>query len=320
MSQVSLLPLVVLGLSFTNHVAAAPKSIVEITGHIARDTLWSADHIYVVTGEIHVRAGVQLVISDHSTILIKNGDYPTPAGNVTGKSALIFDSGSQLTARTVYLKAGGADNNIAAYADNAGVSFLGSASIAEKDKLAVTFTTRPSRFSADALYASYLGHADSLRPAESAATKDDDAGDDIDAINIIAVTGSEWEIGELHSQYSGDDGVDIENSDLTLRDLTVTTPNEDGVNITSSRVSITGSLVIAMTSTGADDRDIFDMEWDDGRPFLRLMRNCKVDITGVFGDEMTMISDDLPQPRGEDAYSFDGRLRSGQTYIYAHGD
>jgi len=240
MSHVRLLPLVVLGLSFTTQVAAAPKPIIEITEHIVRDTLWSADALYVITGEIHVRSGVQLVISDHTTILIRNGDYHTPAGNVTGKSALIFDSGSQLTARTLYLKAGRADNGVAARADNA--------------------------------------------------------------------------------DYSGDDGVDIENSDLTLRGVTVIAPTEDGVNITSSRVGITDSLVIVMTNTHADDRDLFDMEWDDGRPFLRLMRNCKVDLTGIFGDEMTLISNDLPQPNGEVVYSFAGRLRAGQTYIYAHDD
>lgn len=51
-----------------------------------------------------------------------------------------------------------------------------------------------------------------------------------------------------------------------------------------------------MTINEIFDRDIFDLETDDGPAFLRIAQNCLVNIDGIFGDQLTLISDDLPQP------------------------
>jgi hypothetical protein len=328
--------------------------MVAITEHITRDTYLSSDNVYVVRGEIHVRTGVRLSIGNGTTLLIHNGDFHTPAGNITGKSALIFDTGSRLNAQTLTVRACDERIRVAARADNAGVFFLGSASIAEKDRVSSDYATRASQFRATRILVSYLGHRDPPMPAgeasaeggsgagDDATTRDGSAGtvaaddgirtaseiggeqaDDVDALSVIGVTASEWQIAEVRSEFSGDDGIDIENSDFTLKRLTVVAPTEDGINITSSRVNITQSLSVDMVAENpADDRDLFDMEYDDGQAFLRLLRGCAIRIKGVFGDEMTLVSDDLPQPdgNGDTPYAFDGVLHRGQTFIYVAAD
>jgi hypothetical protein len=42
-----------------------------------------------------------------------------------------------------------------------------------------------------------------------------------------------------------------------------------------------------------------------------------VNISGVFGDELKLVSSDLPQPDGDKYYEFNGELVNGQTYVYA---
>jgi len=349
-----LFPCCVMALAAATTPTTHAGPMVAITEHLTRDTYLSSNNIYVVRGEIHVRTGVRLSIGNGTTLLIHNGDFHTPAGNITGKSALIFDTGSRLAAQTLTVRACDERMRVATHADNAGVFFLGSASIAEKDRVSSVYATRASQFRATRILVSYLGHRDPPMPpgevsAEGGAGAADDAttpvgtagpvaaddgirtaseireeqADDIDALSVIGVTAGEWQVGEIRSEFSGDDGIDIENSDFTLKRLTVVEPTEDGINITSSRVSIAESLSVDMGADDpADDRDIFDMEYDDGQAFLRLLRGCAIRIKGVFGDEMTLISDDLPQPdgNGDTPYAFDGVLHRGQTFIYIAAD
>jgi hypothetical protein len=134
---------------------------------------------------------------------------------------------------------------------------------------------------------------------------------------LIFETGS-----TLYSEYSGDDGFDIENSDITCLNITVKIPNEDGINITSSRVNVIESLIINMTINETFDRDIFDLETDDGPAFIRIAQNCLVKIDGIFGDQLTLVSDDLPQPvitpEGKELpYNFNGYTVKGQSYVYS---
>jgi hypothetical protein len=117
-------------------------------------------------------------------------------------------------------------------------------------------------------------------------------------------------------------GFDIENSDITCQSITVKIPNEDGINITSSRVNIVDSLTINMTINETFDRDIFDLETDDRPAFIRIEQNCLVKIDSIFGDQLTLISDDLPQPvitpdGKELTYNFNGYTVKGQSYVYS---
>jgi hypothetical protein len=189
-------------------------------------------------------------------------------------------------------------------ANNGGIWFLGSSSNAEKDKIAVKYNVTPSSFQAIRIFSAYLGRCDSTT-------------DDIDAISVLGVGANEWNISSVVSYYSGDDGFDVENSAITLKYLRVVEPKEDGLNITSSRVNILNSLEVDMGKSGKKDRDIFDLEPDEGQTYVRLEEGCDVNISGVFGDQLKLVSGDLPQPDGDKYYEFNGELVNGQTYVYS---
>ena len=42
-----------------------------------------------------------------------------------------------------------------------------------------------------------------------------------------------------------------------------------------------------------------------------------MNISGVFGDQLKLVSSDLPQPDGDKYYEFNGKLDNGQTYVYS---
>ena len=184
------------------------------------------------------------------------------------------------------------------------VALRRSSSNAEKDKITVKYNVTPSSFTAIRIFSAYLGRCDSTT-------------DDIDAISVLGVGSNEWNISSIVSYYSGDDGFDVENSAITLKYLRVVEPKEDGLNITSSRVNILNSLEVDMGKSGKKDRDIFDLEPDEGQTYIRLEEGCNVNISGVFGDQLKLVSSDLPQPDGDKYYAFNGKLENGQTYVYA---
>ena len=86
--------------------------------------------------------------------------------------------------------------------------------------------------------------------------------------------------------------------------------------------NVIDSLNINMTINETFDRDIFDLETDDGPSFIRIAQNCLVNIDGIFGDQLTLVSDDLPQPivtpQGKELpYNFNGYTVNGQSYVYS---
>ena len=288
-----------------------------ITENINKHTKFLCDNTYIIRGEIRVLEGVTLIIEDSTNIFITNGKSTTPKGNKTGKSCLIFETGSTLYAERIYFYACNSFSCPTYKANNGGIVFLGSSSIAEKDLVPVTFSTKKSNFNATLIHASYLGAKDKIHVKNNI-----DDYDDYDAISVVGVNNNEWNIKDIYSEYSGDDGFDIENSDITVQNITVKIPNEDGINITSSRVNVIESLNINMTVNKIFDRDIFDLETDDGPAFIRIAQNCLVNIDGIFGDQLTLVSDDLPQPvvtpEGKELpYNFNGYTVNGQSYIYS---
>jgi hypothetical protein len=59
------------------------------------------------------------------------------------------------------------------------------------------------------------------------------------------------------------------------------------------------------------------LEPDEGQTYVRLEEGCDVNISGVFGDQLKLVSSDLPQPNGDKYYAFNGKLVNGQTYVYS---
>ena len=250
---------------------------------------------YVIKGIVRVLKNVELIIENGTTILLVNGSM---------RSSLIFNTGSKLVAEHIYFRACDAAYNLVKTANNGGLWFLGSSSNAEKDQITVKYNVTPSSFQAIRIFSAYLGRCDSTT-------------DDIDAISVLGVGSNEWNISSIVSYYSGDDGFDVENSAITLKYLRIVKPKEDGLNITSSRLNILNSLEVDMGKSGKKDRDIFDLEPDEGQTYVRLEEGCDVNISGVFGDQLKLVSSDLPQPNGDKYYAFNGKLVNGQTYVYS---
>jgi hypothetical protein len=289
-----------------------------ITADITRNTTFHRGTNYVIDGEVHVRPGVTLTIEDGVTVLIRNGYRPK---RTIDTSVLVFDSGSKLKAATVTFGAADSQGRQTTEANNGGVFFLGTFRSCTKDGLSVNTAAASGRssFTADLILLNYLGRTD---PAGG--DGDDNYHDDIDAISLLGLGQTEWRVKAVRSDNSGDDGFDVTNSSISLDRLTVVNPVEDGLNITSSTVQIRQALTVAMSSSIAPDRELFDFEVGDGPVKVVIDRLAAVDLRGYWGnayDEVNLNSLDMPAPPRRGAasqwYVFNGVLRRGPAIVYS---
>jgi hypothetical protein len=158
------------------------------------------------------------------------------------------------------------------------------------------------------------------RTVSSHSGQDLGAGDDIDALKLIGVGPDEWQVSQLRSLHSADDGLDLTNSHIRLDRLEVRHPTEDGLNLSSSRIEIRRSLCLDVKKNSVTDRDLFDFETDDGGSIVELPAGCWVRLNGVFGDQLFLASQDMPPPvvsdDNEAPYEYRGRLKS-DTVVYS---
>ena len=287
------------------------KKIVVISKEIDKNKTLKADTTYVIQGEVRVLKGIKLKIEDRVTILLMNGVFPK---SILRRTALIFAQGSSLLAKRVYIKACDIKYKPVKSSDNGGIWFLGNFNDATKDRVSVKTNRKHSlsSFKADMIATYYLGCKDasiSIKPRKKI-----DISDDIDSVSVLGVGPTEWKISEIRSHYSGDDGFDVTNSHIKLARLEIKHPTEDGINISSSRVEIHKSLRLEVYKKNDKDRDLFDLETDDGASYVELYRRCWVRINGVFGDQMTLSSKQMPTPNTQDDneknYFFNGQLKS----------
>ncbi|MGI9142643.1 MAG: hypothetical protein ACR2IJ_05585, partial [Fluviibacter sp.] len=210
-----------------------PSSFEIIKSDITTNRRFSNKKVYVVATEVHVRQGVRVIIEDGTTVLIMNGLHPECH---LLRAALIFDQGSILRAKRVYVKACNASYRHTKQADNGGLWFLGNFQDASKDKVTIKSNRKTplSSFQADLIATYYLGRLDPLK--ENTRTKVVD--DDIDGLSVLGVSPDEWRIKEVRSFNSGDDGFDVTNSHIRLERLKVVSPTEDGINLSSSRLEV----------------------------------------------------------------------------------
>ena len=294
---------------------AIPKAQL-ITSDITRSRRLRRGRVYVIANQVHVHAGARLTIDDGVTILIRNGRIP---GARLRRCAFLFDPGSRLVAGRVTFRACDAENRPERLADNGGVWFLGNTQAAAKDGIAV----KPDRalplssFSARAISVHWLGRRDTY--ASAVTGRQLDIGDDVDGLSVLGVGVQEWKIAAVRSAWSGDDGFDVTNSRIRLDRLEVRSPQEDGLNVSSSRVEIAKRLVVDMGGVTGRDRELFDLETDDGASYIEIRRGCRVQVEGVFGDEMVLSSKDMKQPirRRSAVYRFNGVSRRQATLVYS---
>ena len=287
-----------------------------ITSDIVRDTTWRRGSTYIIDGEIHVRPGVTLTIDDGVTVLVRNGYRPI---RTITASALIFDSGSKLRAKTATFGSADDQNRQTTTPQNGGVFFLGTSRSCSKDGVTVDTSAAAGRssFVADLLVFDSLGRSD---PRYG----DGGGRDDIDAVSLLGLDSTEWRVKSVRTQNSGDDGFDVTNSSITLDSLTVVNPVEDGLNITSSIIQIRRALTVAMSSSISPDRQLFDLEVDDGSARISIERLAFVDLRGYWGsvfNEVNLSSRDMPTPPrwGTTAqwYVFADTLRRGPALVYS---
>lgn len=287
-----------------------------ISRSIKKSRTLKAGTIYVVDAEVHVAAGVTLNVEDRVTILITNGLKPKSS---IRRSALIFDQGSKLEAKRLYVKAANEHFKPVKHPDNGGLWFLGNFLDASKDTISVVVNRKIplSNFNADMIATYYLGRYDPLH--ETRAQKKIAARDDIDGFSILGVGKNEWNVKTVRSFYSADDGLDITNSHVKFDRIEIKNPMEDGLNLSSSRVEVHKSLIVDVTKDKRSDRDIFDFEVDDGATFLEIYRHCAIDIKGVFGDQLVLSSIDLPAPNANPnaRYAFKGTSKKRSSLVYS---
>lgn len=277
------------------------------------DTLeLKAGRRYVVTTDVRVRKGATLVVEDGATILIQNGAV---SSSEIGHAALIFEQGSALKAGRLYVRACNGRFRPIKRADNGGLWFFGSYRSAAKDGLSVTAApaTDASSFRAVLIATYYLGHADPVSDSN------DPIEDDRDGFSLMGVGPQEWDVAEVRSYHSADDGLDLTNSQIRLQRLRVVAPGEDGINLSSSTLQVARSLQVDVTITDVFDRDIFDFETDDGPSYVEIAQHCHVDICGVFGDQLHLKSPDMPAPSETDgvSYRFKDFLRQSPALVYS---
>ncbi len=285
-----------------------------ISQDITRDTVLRRGLTYVVEGEVHVRVGATLTVEDGVTILIRNGYRPK---RTIDTSALIFDSGSSLNAGKIVLGSADESGNKVTKALNGGVYFCGSYRTATTDGISSTAGRPPSLFKASCIIADHIG-----RPDPQKGDGDDNTLDDIDAVSIIGMGENEWAISTVESICSGDDGIDITNSAITLDNLVVMAPTEDGINVTSSSIIVRKNCTVLMSRSDTVDREIFDFEIDNGPVRLSMPQGAFATLSGYWGncaDDALLTSLDMPRPPKLEApntfYEFCGPLRQGPLRV-----
>lgn len=283
------------------------QTIFEITENINENTTFYRKNIYVIIGEIHVKSNITLIIEDDTLIFIKNGTYPN---SILKKSVLIFDTGSTLFGNNIYFIACDSTNNRTYIKDNGGIWFVGSSFNAEKEGIHSYYSPLVSRFEAHKIYAFYLGSKDPLFEVS-----DNGPSADNDGITILGCSDNEWKILNIFIQESGDNGMDIVQSYITINELEIIYPGEDAVNLQSATLNILQKFKGIVPLNNEYDRDIFDFETDNGPSKLRIQQYCDVELVGIFGDELKLISYDLQQPT-EGLYFYKGITQYGQTFIY----
>jgi hypothetical protein len=294
------------------------KPIKILSRNIAKNITLSNKKKYLITKEILVRPGVRLSIQDGTEIYILNGPI---LGAHLKRAALIFEPGSQLRAEKFTLKAANSNGGAVKQADNGGLWFCGNYQSASKDNISIKANRRKrkSHFTAKEIKSFYLGRLDpNSKKTTRKQQKPNNFGDDLDAISIMGVGRDEWAISSIKSFYSGDDGFDVTNSNIVLNRIDVKEPSEDGLNITSSRVQIVKKLLIQMGIKGKD-RDLFDLETDDGGSYIEISKGCQINLEGVFGDELILSSQDMPKFKKSKSsiYKFNGASKKSDSLIYS---
>ena len=231
------------------------------------------------------------------------------------------DAGSSLRAQNVVFQAANDANESVAVANNGGVFLCGGTRTATKDNVSSQNLRQQSiswSFVAESITANYLGRTD-----PRGGDGDGNTRDDIDAVSVVGAVFLEWRVRTVTVNHSGDDGFDLTNASIAMKSVRVFAPVEDGLNLSTSLLQLSGRLEIDMTNSTVRDREIFDFEVDTGPVQIWIAPGATVDIRGYWGNSpgdlrIDVKSSDMPRPSllAREWYAFKGRLVSKPARIF----
>lgn len=307
-----------LNVIISSMMMAHGNELIELNSNIASNTKLLSGKDYIIRGEIHVLNGITVEADDNVKLMIVNGNQSIKSGKTFGlKSGLVFDTGSSLIAKNLYILASDTTGTPVTNADNAGIFFMGSSTVWQRGQLKVNFATRPSSFTAESINVDYLGRSD----------LNNSNADKYAAIHAIGIDANEWRIATLKINHPAYYALQIERSAVELRGIDVQENQFAGIKLFDTRLDILQNLTIT-PSPSATSKQLFDFTKINsllakGPSRLRLLPGANINISGDINSWVTVLSDVLPKwdPLKEKLlsknYSFTGNQGTNQSYIYS---
>lgn len=203
-----------------------------VTSEITGCESWRAGRKYLITGPIHVRAGATLYIEDGAEVLFQNGVVlGVPEGDIPA-AALIFDAGSRLCADK--FRAEGVERIddclvAATLPSNGGIFFCGSNAdlvFQGYDAVFSSTSTPGALFRAKSIEAVNLGEAER----------------DFNAVTLVGVAPHEWRVADLHLENSGNDGIQLLGSNVSMYTIAAKFAGGDPVDLDDSALLLCSKL------------------------------------------------------------------------------
>ena len=271
-----------------------------ILNNINKNTFFTNNFTYLIVGEVHVLNGISLYIEDNTTILLRNCININNVNRSTDYSTLIFDTGSTVIAKKIFIKSVDKNNKLIKYADNGGLIFLGSSANIQYKSYNTIFSqisTIPSNFSIEELIIEYLGSINNNN------------------ITIIGVNYNEFNIKKIKSFYSGNIGLNIINSIINIDRLYINNPISNGIENNNSIININKSLKITITNNKMTA--LFNFIVNSLTPNIKINKNANIYLKAPqfnpIINPLKVVSIDIPSPTSP---YFVNKNLNKQTYIF----
>jgi hypothetical protein len=272
-----------------------------ILNNISVNTFFTNKFTYIIVGEIHVLSGVSLYIENNTTILLRNGININNTNRSIDYSTLIFDTGSKLIAKKLFVKSVDKNNKLVNYADNGGLIFLGSATniiYSTYNTIFSQISATPSNFSIEELIIEYLGSTINNN------------------ITIIGNNEDEFNIKNIKSFYSGNIGLSVIKSNIIIDKLFINNPSGNvAIENNNSIINITKLIKIIITNSITSS--LFNFTVNTYSPYLKINTNAVVYLNAPqfnpIINPLKVVSIDIPSPTSP--YFVNKNLKK-QTYIF----
>lgn len=272
-----------------------------ILNNISENTFFTNNFKYIIVGEIHVLNGVSLYIEDNTIIYLRNGININNINRSIDYSTLIFDTGSTLIAKKIFVKSADKNNKSVNYANNGGLIFLGSAAniiYSTYNTIFSQISATPSNFSIEELIIEYLGSTNNNN------------------ITIIGTNDDEFNIKNIKSFYSGNIGLSVIKSNIIINKLFINNPNGN-VALENYNSIINIIKLIKIIITNSTTSSLFNFTVNTYSPYLKINKNANVYLSAPqfnpLVNPLEVVSIDIPSPISP--YFVNKNLKK-QTYIF----